>query len=50
MTIVLVSHDLTLIQDTCRTVMWLRHGQIAASGLADKVVAEYQQFSASLSV
>lgn len=46
-TIVLVSHDLKLIQATCRTAMWLHHGQIVAAGLADQVVTEYQKFSAS---
>jgi ABC-type polysaccharide/polyol phosphate transport system ATPase subunit len=48
-TIVLVSHDLTLIQETCQRAMWLHHGQAAATGSADKVVAEYRKFSASLS-
>jgi ABC-type polysaccharide/polyol phosphate transport system ATPase subunit len=46
-TIVLVSHNLKLIQATCQTAIWLHHGQVAASGLADKVVAEYQKFSAA---
>jgi ABC-type polysaccharide/polyol phosphate transport system ATPase subunit len=49
-TIVLVSHDLKLIQSTCQRAMWLHHGQVAATGSADKVVAEYQRFSASSSV
>lgn len=49
-TIVLVSHDLNLIQSTCQTAMWLHHGQVAATGPADKVVAEYQKFSVSSSV
>ncbi|MCZ7627073.1 MAG: hypothetical protein M5R38_16040 [Candidatus Methylomirabilis sp.] len=49
-TIVLVSHDLKLIQTTCRTAIWLHHGRVAGGGAADQVVAEYQRFSASSSV
>ncbi len=49
-TIILVSHDLNLIQTTCRRAIWLHHGQISAAGPADKVVAEYRKFSASSSV
>lgn len=49
-TIVLVSHDLDLIQETCQRAMWLHHGQVAATGSTDKIVAEYQRFSASSSV
>lgn len=48
-TIILVSHDLQLIQDTCRQVVWLHHGQVAATGSVDKVVAEYRTFIASSS-
>jgi ABC-type polysaccharide/polyol phosphate transport system ATPase subunit len=49
-TIVLVSHDLSLIQGACQTAIWIHHGQVVATGSADKVVAEYQKFSASSSV
>lgn len=49
-TIVLVSHDLKLIGSTCRKVVWLHHGRIAAAGPADQAVVEYQKFSASSSV
>jgi ABC-2 type transport system ATP-binding protein len=49
-TIVLVSHDLKLIQSTCQRAIWLHHGRVSAAGPADKVVAEYQQFSALPSV
>lgn len=47
-TILLVSHDLKLVQDTCHRTLCLHHGQVVALGPTDKVVAEYQQFSASL--
>ncbi len=46
-TIVLVSHDLDLIRDTCPRTLFLHHGRIAAIGPTDEVVAEYQRFSAS---
>lgn len=49
-TIVVVSHDLQLIQETCRSAIWLHHGQVAATGSAHEVVAEYRKFSASSSV
>ncbi len=46
-TILLVSHDLDLIRATCPRALFLQQGRIAAIGPTDKVVAEYQQVSAS---
>ncbi len=46
-TIVLVSHDLNLIRETCFRTLFLHHGRINAIGPTDEVVAEYQKFSAS---
>ena len=45
-TIVLVSHDLKLIQETCQRALCLHHGQVVAIGPTDKIAAEYQKFSA----
>ena len=44
-TILLVSHDLKLIQDTCHRALCLHHGQAIAVGPTDKVVAEYNKCS-----
>jgi lipopolysaccharide transport system ATP-binding protein len=40
-TIILVSHDVTLIQKLCDEALWLRSGQVAAHGVADVVVGQY---------
>lgn len=40
-TIVLVTHEASLVRDLCDEALWLRHGQIAAHGPAEFVVAEY---------
>lgn len=44
-TILLVSHDLKLIQDTCHRTLCLHHGQVIAVGQTDNVVAEYNKCS-----
>ena len=46
-TIVMVSHHLDLIRDTCPRTLFLHRGRIAAIGPTDDVVAEYERFSAS---
>ncbi|HBY94677.1 MAG TPA: ABC transporter ATP-binding protein [Chloroflexi bacterium] len=40
-TILLVSHDTTLIRQLCDEALWLRSGQLVASGAADGVVGQY---------
>lgn len=40
-TIVLVSHDTTLIQQLCDEALWLRAGRVAAHGAADVVAGQY---------
>jgi lipopolysaccharide transport system ATP-binding protein len=40
-TIILVSHDATMVQQLCDQVLWLRAGQVAAYGEADVVVGQY---------
>ena len=40
-TIVLVSHELNLIQQFCDRVIWLKHGEIAAVGNPEDVVRKY---------
>lgn len=49
-TILLVSHDLKLIQETCHRALFLHHGHVVALGPTDEVVAEYQKFSVSSSL
>ena len=39
--VLLVSHDETLIRQTCDEAVWLREGHVAASGAADLVVGRY---------
>jgi ABC-type polysaccharide/polyol phosphate transport system ATPase subunit len=46
-TILLVSHDMNLIRQTCSRTVFLRHGRIVAIGPTDDVVAEYRKPSAS---
>jgi lipopolysaccharide transport system ATP-binding protein len=40
-TIILVSHDVTLIQQLCDEALWLRAGKVAAHNAADVVVGQY---------
>ena len=42
-TLVLVSHDLALIAERCRRVIWLDHGRLAADGPAGETVALYRE-------
>lgn len=39
--IVLVSHEVSVIRELCDEALWLRHGQIAEHGSADNVVNQY---------
>jgi lipopolysaccharide transport system ATP-binding protein len=40
-TLVLVSHDLTLIRSLCRRALWIDHGRLAADGPSGEVCADY---------
>ncbi len=42
-TIVLVSHDLPLVAERCRRVLWLEGGRLAADGPAAETVALYRE-------
>jgi len=44
-TILLVSHDMNLIRETCSRTVFLQHGRIVAIGPTDDVVSEYERFS-----
>ena len=44
-TIVLVSHDLAVIEAMCSRAIWLSHGQIVADGASADVVARYRASS-----
>jgi ABC-type polysaccharide/polyol phosphate transport system ATPase subunit len=39
---VMVSHDLNAIADTCNKAVWLDHGRIVRSGRCDEVIAAYK--------
>jgi ABC-type polysaccharide/polyol phosphate transport system ATPase subunit len=40
-TVVLVSHDLTLIRTVCERAIWLSHGRVVADGDPESVTADY---------
>lgn len=42
-TLVIVSHDLSTINELCDRVIWLEHGKIRAEGKAEEVIKIYQQ-------
>jgi lipopolysaccharide transport system ATP-binding protein len=42
-TLVVVSHDLALVAERCRRVIWLEHGRLAADGPSGEVVARYRE-------
>jgi len=44
-TILLVSHDMDLIRETCSRAVFLQHGRIVATGPTNEVVDEYEHFS-----
>jgi lipopolysaccharide transport system ATP-binding protein len=46
--IVLVTHDLTDVQDMCDRAIWLRDGQLAAEGPPECVVEQYLAWAAAL--
>jgi ABC-type polysaccharide/polyol phosphate transport system ATPase subunit len=41
--VIVVSHQLDLIQRMCNRVIWIDRGQVAADGAPDQVIAAYQQ-------
>ncbi len=44
-TIVIVSHDLRVIQNLCSRVIWVDQGEIRADGRPEQVVADYAAYS-----
>jgi ABC-type polysaccharide/polyol phosphate transport system ATPase subunit len=40
---VLVSHDLNTIRETCNRVLWLRRGEIVMAGPSESVIEAYTQ-------
>jgi ABC-type polysaccharide/polyol phosphate transport system ATPase subunit len=42
-TLVVVSHDLSLVADRCRRTIWLERGRVAADGPTGEVVARYRE-------
>jgi len=44
-TVMLVTHNLTEIQQTCERVLWLRDGQIVMDGAVDEVLDAYGEWS-----
>jgi len=43
-TLVLVSHDLTTVRETCDMVLWLHRGKVAAFGDTETVLGRYKAF------
>ena len=43
---VVVSHDLSTVRETCTRVVWMRKGQVVQEGPPDEVVAAYNRDSA----
>lgn len=41
-TVVLVSHSMTFMRETCSRIVWLDHGRLRADGDPDDVVRQYQ--------
>jgi lipopolysaccharide transport system ATP-binding protein len=39
--VVMVSHDMTMIRETCTRALWLEHGQLKADGDAETVIGQY---------
>jgi ABC-type polysaccharide/polyol phosphate transport system ATPase subunit len=42
-TLVIVSHNLSLIKKLCSRVIWMEHGQIKADGLPQEIITAYEQ-------
>jgi ABC-type polysaccharide/polyol phosphate transport system ATPase subunit len=40
---VVVSHDLTALEQMCNRVVWIDHGRMIASGPADEIITAYQE-------
>jgi ABC-type polysaccharide/polyol phosphate transport system ATPase subunit len=40
---VVVSHDLNTIQETCNRVLWMKHGRVIQQGPADEVIKAYAE-------
>lgn len=40
-TILLVTHDMTNVQELCKRAAWLEHGRVAAVGAAEGVISAY---------
>lgn len=47
LTILLVSHDMRVIEETCQRAAWLDHGQLKACGPAAEVIQAYRHYSES---
>lgn len=43
-TVMVVSHDLTAIEEICERVIWLHHGELKADGPSEDVIANYKHF------
>ena len=42
---IMVSHDMHLIRNSCNKVLWINHGEIVSSGDTDAVINEYSKYS-----
>ena len=44
-TIIIISHNLTIIRRLCSHIIWLEHGEMRASGPAEEVASQYKEYS-----
>jgi len=44
-TIILISHNLSIVRRLCSHIIWLEHGQTQASGPTEEVTGQYKEYS-----
>ncbi len=44
-TIIIISHNLSIIRRLCSHIIWLEHGKMLANGLAEEVASQYKEYS-----
>ena len=43
-TVLIVSHDLSLLEDLCDSIIWLHDGEIKMNGKPNKVISKYKEY------
>jgi lipopolysaccharide transport system ATP-binding protein len=44
-TIIIISHNLSIIRRLCSHIIWLEHGEMRASGPSEEVAGQYKEYS-----